>query len=153
MMLLTWLSLFPNKIILNDMPVDMRLLKKILRILFAWSLSVHQFILKYWLLPFKSHWVGVVGVGWGWLEVGRGLLGMVGAGGGGAGWLEVVEVYWKWLSVVRGGWSCLKVVGAYRGWLEVVGAVWRWFCEVKNWMNVAHIARKLLPCEKYKKFQ
>ena len=94
-MLLTWLSLFPHMIILNDMPVDMRLLKNILRILFAWSLSVHQFILKYWLLRFKSHWVGVVGVGWGWLEVGRGLLGMVGAGGevvgGGCGLLKVVE--------------------------------------------------------------
>ena len=35
--------------------------------------------------------MGVVGVGWGWLEVGRGLLGMVGAGGGGG--------------VVGGGWG------------------------------------------------
>ena len=39
--------------------------------------------------------MGVVGVGWGWLEVGRGLLGMVGAGGGGG---------------VGGGWGLLKVV-------------------------------------------
>ena len=125
MMLLTWLSLFPNKIILNDMPVDMRLLKKILRILFAWSLSVHQFILKYWLLPFKSHWVGVVGVGWGWLEVGRGLLGMVGAGGGGVvggGWglLKAVECGYRWLKLFEGGWSLSRLVGG--GWccLEVV---------------------------------
>ena len=118
MMLLTWLSLFPNKIILNDMPVDMRLLKNILRILFAWSLSVHQFILKYWLLPFKSHWVGVVGVGWGWLEVGRGLLGMVGAGGGGGGW--------RWLRFIESGWVWLEVAEAVWRWLELIEAGWRW---------------------------
>ena len=119
MMLLTWLSLFPNKIILNDMPVDMRLLKKILRILFAWSLSVHQFILKYWLLPFKSHWVGVVGVGWGWLEVGRGLLGMVGAGGGGRGG-------WRWLRFTESGWVWLEVAEVVWRWLELIEAGWRW---------------------------
>ena len=119
MMLLTWLSLFPNKIILNDMPVDMRLLKNILRILFAWSLSVHQFILKYWLLPFKSHWVGVVGVGWGWLEVGRGLLGMVGAGGGGRGG-------WRWLRFIESGWVWLEVAEVVWRWLELIEAGWRW---------------------------
>ena len=119
------------------------LLKSILHVLLVrWSLSVHQLILKYWLLLFKGHWVGCV---WDWLDLTGSRWRFIWEGWGSLG---LVGVYWRWL-VVRADWAWLCLIRA--------GAGWRWFCKVltsnyywlqnenlTNWMNFVHIARKLV---------
>ena len=131
------LSLFSHRIILNNMLIDMCLWRCTVNVLSVKSLSVHQFILKYWSLLFKGHWLGMVGVDWECLEVIR----------GGRGWLRLIGDGWNWLGMVGSIWVWLGLVGAGWSWLEEVGAGWRWFCNVHTPISVLSLYDIALCCK------